>query len=131
MISNDFNFLLTGTRCFCRVTISQIDLWHTDQNVRLVADEKSIILDEDESRTVRRWHELAIQAAVADGEDLVIRRRIERQEQVNAAEKLNRATAKKNRKRVKTPAAVVDMATWKIANRSEQSIEEPCSLPAA
>ena len=163
MISNYSGYLFTGTRCFQETTISQIELWHTDGivniavefapggydearadadvraiagTVRLILDDKTVTLDEEESRVVRRWAELSAQTAAIETEDILITQRCLRQESLNRARKLNQASARRmnrvaSRKHTKEPATVVDLQIWKTRNRPEVMVNEACTLPAA
>lgn len=121
-------FLMTGTRIFCAREISRMDLWHTDDNVQITLDQdqsgQRIVLDEDESRMVRRWAELEMQASMAHAQSVVVDCRCDLQEHLNRAQKLNKAASKARR----TPQAVVDINVWKS---SREAVADPCNQPAA
>jgi hypothetical protein len=110
MYSTIDGFLFTGTRCFA--SVEQIDLWYSDSqaSIQLADSEQRILLDEGETQLVRRWADLALQAAIADNEDTVIRRRNELFEQIQRAKKLNRSTSRKRRRRTARPAALSSSA---------------------
>jgi hypothetical protein len=91
MYDNMSNFFHTSKRVFAG--ISQIDLWHSDSQACLYLDggDRRVYLDSDETSVVRKWAELALQASVADIQDLVILRRCELVERQQRARKLNHA----------------------------------------
>lgn len=99
--------LMTGTRMFSYV--ESIELWKTDENVQLTMGEGAkVLLDEDESRVVRRWAELNMQAAVTDAQLDVMRLRCDLQDEMNRAEKLNRK-AKRKAPAKRLPAKVLQL----------------------
>lgn len=103
----------TGTRVFAG--ISRIDLWHTESQALLYLDggDRRVVLAEDESRIVRHWAELSLQAATNDCQDMAIRRRCDLLEQRRRAEKLNRKKTAPRRKLAPV------LAFARVANQSE------------
>ena len=88
-------FLFTGTRAFHQP--QRIDFWYSDLRaaVYLPDTERPIVLDEEETRFVRRWNELATQSAIAGVESVLVFQRCDRIEQLRRARKLNRVRARK------------------------------------
>jgi len=130
MLSTTTGYLMTGTRMFSLGLVDSIELWHTAESVLLVMDDRKIVLDEGESRIVRRWVELEMQTSIADAEGGLIETRCDRQEQIVRANKMNRAATKRESRR--RHAAVVDLETWKRVNRHEPTaVGDPCGVPAA
>jgi len=97
MYSTIDNWLFTGTHAYRDV--ARIDFYHTDEEACLYLEygDRKVVLDPEESRLVRRWNEIALQAAVADNEDFLLRRRCDVLEQQRRAEKMNRAPKRKSR----------------------------------
>jgi len=91
MYSTVDDLFFTGTRVFRGV--ARIDLWFNDSQVAFYledGDSRPVLLDEEESRLIRRWAELALQATVEDNNCFLLHRRCDRLEQQRRARKLNR-----------------------------------------
>lgn len=121
-------FLHTTTRCFANVQC--IELFYTDSqaSIQLADSDQRILLDEDETRIIRRWAELALQATIADNEDLVVRRRCELLEQQQRAHKLNRQHRRKSRPpaiRKATSGPVVDIKEASRKRLNEHRADAP------
>jgi pantothenate kinase len=99
------SFIWTGTRGIRHSEVLSVDLWKTDQQAEILLIEGArLLLDEDESRMVREWAQMATQAAIASSQADLVETRCDLQEQLARARRLNRAH---RRRRARRPAANV------------------------